>query len=261
MVGNYSYCATIDLPAPEHKTNDLKSMTSGNPALVIIMPVHNEMHAVESVLEEWLAELRKHDVTFKIMLFDDGSTDETVQRVRTLANREQQVEIVVRSNNIGHGKTCLLGYEIALQSCDADWLLQLDSDGQCDPSYFKEFWQSRKQGFCIQGFRRTRADGMSRLLISRVMSLVVLLMTGRLVRDLNSPFRLMDRETLLAACKKVPRNIDLANAALTYIYHKDYSIEWIPIHFKERKQYKAPLTPLSSIPIALSFIRQFKQSF
>ncbi len=236
-------------------------MTSGNPSLVIVMPVHNEMHAIASVLEEWLAELRKSNVTFKIMLFDDGSTDETVQRVRAIAETEGEVEIVTRQQNIGHGRTCLEAYELALKSCDADWLLQLDSDGQCDPKYFQQFWQARKKGVCIQGFRKTRADGISRVLISRVMSLVVFLIGGRLIRDLNSPYRLMDRETLLAACKRVPHTLELANAGLSYVYDKDYSIEWIPIHFNARKQFKAPLTPLASIPIALTFIRQFKQNF
>ena len=51
-----------------------------------------------------------------------------------------------------------------------DYILQIDSDGQCDPQYLASFWTLRDYA-PIFGYRTSRDDGKQRWWISRVVSL------------------------------------------------------------------------------------------
>ena len=54
---------------------------------------------------------------------------------------------------------------------DAEWILQIDSDGQCDPRFFQKFWALRDQADAVFGFRRIRQDGLERGTYFSVLSL------------------------------------------------------------------------------------------
>ncbi len=51
---------------------------------------------------------------------------------------------------------------------------QVDSDGQCDPRFFAAFWDGRDQADAIFGLRKTRDDGLSRVLISELCRIAIL---------------------------------------------------------------------------------------
>ena len=113
--------------------------------LWVVLPVYNEAAAIERVVEEWVPVLAAADPAFVLLVIDDGSADATPEALQRLAARDARLR-VVRQSNQGHGAACRRGYEIATaSSSDADWVLQIDSDGQCDPQDFPAFWQ-RRQG-------------------------------------------------------------------------------------------------------------------
>jgi hypothetical protein len=86
-------------------------------------------------------------------------------------------------------QTCLEGYRQAA-AMGAAYVLQIDSDGQCDPRYFSSLWRLREQFTVVNGVRATRDDGLARVFVSRV--LLLLLVAFRVnCRDANSPYRLM----------------------------------------------------------------------
>lgn len=230
------------------------------PDLIVVVPVYNEQLSIVGVVEEWLAELRASGIKFQMLFFDDGSTDETLNVLRSQEERNEELEVIAKQNS-GHGKTCILGYETAIAR-GGQWIFQIDSDGQCDPKYFMQFWQARKPGICIQGFRRTREDGLNRLLGSRLLSLYLYCLSGLYVRDSNVPYRLMDRDSLSAASSLVSSaEIDLANVALSFIYQRDFAIEWIPINFRQRANPRPPMGVAKTLGMAMTFFRQFKRSF
>ena len=99
-------------------------------------------------------------------------------------------------SNSGHGRSCVRGYHTAV-SWNAEWIFQIDSDGQCDPHYFPSLWDKRNEKRSVYGFRYKRDDGLKRLLISRVLTWFVYAATrGTWVRDPNVPYRLMHVSTM-----------------------------------------------------------------
>jgi glycosyltransferase involved in cell wall biosynthesis len=205
--------------------------------LAVIIPTYNEGMVARLVVEEWVKALRNLEIPkFILFLIDDGSTDDTAEIVSSAKVPEENLIICTKPNS-GHGKSCIWGYAKALPY-NPKWILQIDSDFQCDPKYFKNFWLSKKDHEVIYGFRKTREDGISRLIISRIISLFVFLSTFKYCRDSNVPYRLFSKDALSKVIDKT-YDIDLSNMLLTYRVKRNNKIHWIDISFRDRMQGKS----------------------
>lgn len=203
-----------------------------NYELIIVVPTYNEGNIAKKVIEEWYNELLKLDLKgFKFLLVDDGSTDQTVQLVKHLRLPKFNLEIFKKKNS-GHGRSCIWGYKKALEE-NPKWILQIDSDGQCDPSFFIKFWNKIDKYSLIFGFRKTREDGLIRLLISRAISYLIYIMKKKYSKDPNVPYRLMSSK-LVEEIINQKFEIDLANMLLTYKLQQIERIHWIDINFRKR---------------------------
>ena len=104
--------------------------------LVVVMPIYNEEANIASVLVDWSECFRNQGIDHHIIALDDGSRDKTHEILLGLESRQPGDICVVHKPNSGHGTTCRTGYDIAVAST-AEWILQVDSDGQCDPAPFR----------------------------------------------------------------------------------------------------------------------------
>src|SRR6185295_3880711 len=116
-------------------------MPQGN-VLWVIAPAHNEEEALPHVVSEWMSVLRTLSADFTFCVIDDGSNDRSTAVLNQL-NLEYPELRIERVANTGHGGACLHGYHLALRE-RAQWVLQIDSDGQCDPHYFPDVWKQRE---------------------------------------------------------------------------------------------------------------------
>jgi dolichol-phosphate mannosyltransferase len=204
-----------------------------NNQLWVIMPVYNEQESVEHVIHEWLPVLRNSTGgNFTFCVLNDGSKDNTLKILRQMEKNEPELKVIDKKNS-GHGQTCIEGYREALAN-NAEWIFQIDSDGQCDPRFFGEFWVRRNNHPLIYGQRKSRDDGYLRTIMSKIVSLVVWISSGAFVKDANVPYRLMRRETLEAIVNHVPRDFKLANILLSALHQRKFGIHWVPIHFRNR---------------------------
>lgn len=204
----------------------------GVETLWVVMPAYNEERAVSQVVREWSECLRRIAPSHVLCVLDDGSKDDTGRALDELSEEMPSVRIVHKSNS-GHGQTCVAGYRFALEN-GADWIFQIDSDGQCDPKFFEQFWQGRVAYPVSYGYRNEREDGYSRFAISRIVSIVAFLATGIWVRDANVPYRLMRADSLRPILPLVPPDFHLANILVSVLQQRTTGIHWIPIHFRNR---------------------------
>lgn len=196
------------------------------------MPVYNEAAALQAVVAEWLPVLEHCAADVTLCLIDDGSTDATPAVLRQLAREHPQIQVVTKAN-AGHGRTCLHGYRLAIAR-GARWILQIDSDGQCDPAGFAEFWGLRAEHPLVFGVRRVREDGRWRRAVSRLLALGAGVATGVWVRDPNVPYRLMKTTAVREVIDDVPDDVDLVNVYLAVALEARTGIRWVDIAFRER---------------------------
>lgn len=137
--------------------------------------------------------------------------------------------------NAGHGATVLYGYRYALEN-GADYIFQTDSDGQTCPEEFYQFWENRTKYSAVIGYRHQREDGLSRIVVTKTLKLVLRLIFGLDVTDANTPFRLMNRKILEEYLPDIPKDFNLSNVMLTvlFLYNKE-KVEFIPITFRPRQ--------------------------
>jgi glycosyltransferase involved in cell wall biosynthesis len=204
--------------------------------LIAVMPVYNEEANIAEVITEWLQAFTREQINARLLAVNDGSRDSTLSILQKLQSQYPDQLLILDKPNSGHGRSCRVGYETALKQ-DAPWILQIDSDGQCDPAFFPLFWAKHMEADCIFGIRVTRDDGLARKLISKAASILTSIMTGRNLKDANVPYRLMKRTALETALRSVPKDFDIQNIALTLALKRDSTLRWnyVPIRFRARQ--------------------------
>ncbi len=199
--------------------------------LAIIIPVFNEEKNIQKLLADWTKEIsRYYKKNFKFIIINDGSTDKTHQILRRIKHKSIDY---INQKNVGHGNTCFKGYKLAIKK-KYDIILQIDSDNQCDPKYFKHFINKIDNEDAVFGNRVTREDGLIRVIFSKALSIIIFLRTFVYIKDANVPYRIIKRKILEKFIKKIPYSVDLKNVYLSYLIQKYFKIHWVNINFRKR---------------------------
>ena len=218
------------------------------------MPVYNEEISLGHVIAGWYPVIEKYCTTFTFCVLNDGSKDNTLNIANELKKKYPNLKVIDKPNT-GHGQTCAFGYQMALDN-GAEWVFQIDSDGQCDPQYFSKFAEQATNHKVLYGYRAKREDGFQRYLVSRVVTLFTLAATGVWVRDANVPYRLMHKTSLQTIIQKIPKDFHLSNILVAVLQKKNNKIHWIDITFLDRFGGTPSVKPYS---FALHGFKLFKQ--
>ncbi|MBR5376130.1 MAG: glycosyltransferase family 2 protein [Lachnospiraceae bacterium] len=224
--------------------------------LYIVIPAYNEQDNIRKVINDWYPVVTGTGRDSRLLVIDDGSRDDTWKVLTEEADGKEQL-IVKQKANSGHGPTILAGYRQALAE-GADFVFQTDSDGQTDPAEFGQFWELRGRYDIIIGDRTRRGDGVSRVVVTNVLKLVILLCFHVYVKDANTPFRLMKAETLKKEIPYVPNDYFLSNVLISVIYKKHRrKMRFIPISFKPRQGGVNSINPKKIIKVGIKSLVEF----
>ena len=179
--------------------------------LAVVMPAYNEEAVICDVINKWTKELLRLKIDFQIHVYNDGSRDNTLSILNHLANENKNV-IVHNKFNSGHGPTIIQAYR---ENSDAEWLFQIDSDDGIDTESFEDLWENRKSFQFLIGKRIRSRQALTRKLISSISRIIVSILYGNKVYDVNSPYRLMKIESLKKILFSLPNNMFAPNVAIT----------------------------------------------
>ena len=167
--------------------------------LTIILPIHNEVKTLESVVKSWSSSLKNiKNLTFEFSLCEDGSGDGTKDLIQKLV-REKTYPIVDSSVNFrrGYGQAVRDG----ISQANSNWVLCIDSDGQCCPSDFEKFWANRFNHDFVMGHRFTRNDPFIRLVYSKLFFYYHRLLFSNKLNDPSCPYVLGKKDKFLSILK------------------------------------------------------------
>ena len=199
--------------------------------LSIIIPVYNESENIERVLRDWDNELTKFEIKYCFIIVNDGSKDNSVEIIRSL----NYDIILLNKHNSGHGRSIRLGYDFSVNHVKSNYILQIDSDGQCEPKYFKFFWENRFENDFVLGIRKNRGDGFFRKLTSKTSLYLTSTLTSLNLKDPNTPYRLFKYPTLKNVLPLINESFDIHNIAITYvILNNKYKFKTVEISFPDR---------------------------
>lgn len=224
--------------------------------LFLIMPAYNEAENIENVLSQWYPVIEQIGQESRLILIDDGSTDDTFAIACKFLTQHPQVHMI-HTENHGHGNALLTGYQYAIAK-KADYIFQTDSDGQTSPKYFDLLWENRKNKTFQIGYRKQREDGFSRVIVTKVLRLVLFGIFGCWMQDANCPYRLMERKSLKQILPLLPEKPELANVLITAAYtYKKQDIQYHIIPFKSRQAGKNSIKWHNAARIGLRNLKTF----
>ncbi len=204
-----------------------------NDVLYIVMPAYNEEANIRQVVTDWYEQIRNKPEGSSLVVADSGSADRTHEILLEMQKEYPRLKILEDCDK-QHGPKCIALYDYAVRN-GADYVFQTDSDGQTDPAEFSMFWKHRKEYDAIFGNRPDRKDGISRLFVERIVTLLIRIFFGVRVPDANAPFRLMRCDILSEYLPLFPENYFLPNIMLTVFFKSfDKRVAFHRISFKPR---------------------------
>jgi dolichol-phosphate mannosyltransferase len=126
----------------------------------IVVPVFNEAESIDAFYQR----MRKvadslAPISCEIVFVDDGSSDDSCERLVRFAYSDKDVRIIKFSRNFGHQIAITAGIDLA----KGDAVVVIDADLQDPPEIIKEFVEKWQEGFDVVYGVRDRRDGESRM--------------------------------------------------------------------------------------------------
>ena len=111
----------------------------------IIIPCFNEEDNIELLHRRLVSVLNGTGMEFELIYIDDGSTDDSLMRMKNIVEVDNRVKILEFSRNFGHQPAVFAGLEYA----DGDAVIMMDADLQHPPELIPKLIEKWKQGFDI----------------------------------------------------------------------------------------------------------------
>jgi glycosyltransferase involved in cell wall biosynthesis len=112
------------------------------PLLSIVAPVYNEAEGVRGFIDEVALVVKNLDVTWELVLVNDGSTDGTLKIIKDAHKEIPEIRWVNLSRNFGHQAAVTAAIDYAL----GEAVVIMDADMQDPPRLIPELIASWKEG-------------------------------------------------------------------------------------------------------------------
>ena len=167
---------------------------TAKPLVSIVIPVLNECAGVPHLIASLHAVMDGAGVTWEVLFVDDGSTDTTLDVIKSINAREPRVTAISLSRNFGKERAIAAGLEYAR----GDAVILMDADLQHPPETLLAFIEKWREGFAIvYGQRLDRdTDGWLRRFLSRGFYRLYRALTRTALPDGSGDFRLLDRRAV-----------------------------------------------------------------
>lgn len=171
--------------------------TPNKPKLTAVIPVLNEEKGIDLLLGELLPVLDATGLDCSILFVDDGSTDGTFAKVRTIAARDSRITAIALSRNFGKEIAVAAGLRYAaFGGCDA--AVVMDSDLQHPPEVIPELVAKWREGHDVVFGQRIdrQADALWRSLGARIFYRLFHHLSGTQLQERSCDFRLLSRRAI-----------------------------------------------------------------
>ncbi|HSX00245.1 MAG TPA: glycosyltransferase family 2 protein [Patescibacteria group bacterium] len=160
----------------------------------IIVPIHNEASNIPLLFRELTKHTEIAPYQFEFVFVDDGSTDDSLERLQELTGKDERVRVLEFARNFGKEAAVSAGL-------DAAWgeaAIILDADLQHPPALIPDFITAWEQGNdVVIGVRRySKQEGRFKRLTSDAFYHLLHLVAHTKITPHASDFRLLDKKVI-----------------------------------------------------------------
>ena len=164
------------------------------PEVSIIVPVLNEAGTVLELSRRVAEVMERIGHRFEILFVDDGSSDETRQRVKEAHEIDDRVKLVSLRRNFGKAAALCAGFDHS----SGQILITMDGDLQDEPDEIPRFLDKLESENLdlVSGWKQQRQDPASKRYPSRLFNWVTRKLASVDLHDFNCGFKAYRREVL-----------------------------------------------------------------
>lgn len=207
-------------------------------SLSIVIPCYNESQNLNELIKRVENTLIGVNYLIEVIIVNNGSTDDTKDKLERLINNKKNIKVLNIGKNIGYGHGILEGLKI----CKHEFLGWTHADLQCDfvdclKAFDLLYEESQsKENIIIKGKRINR--NMIDNLFTFLMSIFVLIFFQKKITDINAQPKIFKRE-LYQNFFRPPQDFLLDLYILSLAKKLKYQIISIDVNFGERKRGSA----------------------
>jgi len=200
------------------------------PNISAFFPAYNEEKNIANTVHKAKAVLEQLAGDYEILVINDGSSDQTLAVARGLEAEFPKVKVINHEINRGYGGALKSGFYNARY----EWVAFTDSDGQFDFSELSKLLEKSSDSDLVVGYRLKRVEGFIRKLNARLWGILIWLVFGLRVKDIDCAFKLIKRD-VFDRIPKLESNGALISAELLIRCRKaDLKIAQVGVHHYPR---------------------------
>ena len=211
---------------------------------VVVIPTYNERDNLRQLVNR----IQQYATDLDVLIVDDNSPDGTGALADDLSRgRPEKLFVLHRRTKEGLGRAYVDGFRFVLKK-GYDVILQMDADLSHDPRYLPAFLDQISHCDVVLGSRYLHGISvvnwdLKRLVLSKLATLYVRLITRMPFSDATSGFKCWRRETLASiGLEEAFSNGYLFQIETTYKAHaKGFRVAEIPIIFFERNRGRSKM--------------------
>lgn len=199
-------------------------------AFTVIVPFHNEGPAVDELIGSIISVMGKIGQKYEIIAINDGSTDDTGNRIGKIASSESRVIPVNFPEKRGQTAALAEGFRMA----EGSVVITMDGDMQDDPEEIPGMLRVMRESGAdvVCGWRRYRNDPAAILSVSSLGNFFQRLFFNVPVHDISCTFRVYKSEAV--------KDLELTESGLHrflpfIIKRAGYSLAEKEVHHRPRK--------------------------
>ena len=161
----------------------------------IVIPVYNEAQSLPILKEQIFTAMSKTDVSWEVLFIDDGSKDNSLTALESLAAEDpKHIRVLAFRRNFGQTTAISAGIDHAA----GEVIVLMDADLQNDPADIPMLLDKLKEGYdLVSGWRVSRQDTfVTRTLPSRIANGLISWVTGVHLHDYGCSLKAYRREVL-----------------------------------------------------------------
>jgi len=147
----------------------------------IVVPLYNEEECARLLYESITNVMKGLNRRYEIIFVDDGSTDATFERAKTIHEKDPHLKVIKFRRNYGQTPAMQAGFDHAMGKI----IVSMDGDLQNDPKDIPKFLEKIEEGYDIVcGWRKNRKDKLvTRKIPSKVANWLIGKVTGVKIHD------------------------------------------------------------------------------
>ena len=190
---NFSKNETANLTGGVNNVLQDEGPNNRNKSITIIFPAYNEEENIQKAVEHGRKALSKYFSGIEIIVVNDGSSDATAEIINALAAKNSDVVPVHHETNRGYGAALRSG----IYRASNELIFFTDSDLQFDLEEIRHLQEWIGHYDIVAGYRARRADPLHRRFNAWGWNVLVRIILGLRIKDIDCAFKLFRREVFL----------------------------------------------------------------